>query len=89
MMTFRLGVSQLRTHKLGYRKGVTPVDYLDLFCAGDVETEGHFILVCLKYAEIREQYILESTSIALPVSNELSCWLPRISFFRQVLPRTS
>ena len=53
----RLGVSPLRTHKLRYRKDVTPVDYFCPFCVGNTETEVHFILLCPKYAEIREQYI--------------------------------
>ena len=45
------------THKLRYHKDVTPVHYSCPFCNSDVETEVHFILVCPKYAEIREQYI--------------------------------
>ena len=52
-----LGVLSPRTHKLRYRKDVTPVDYFCPFCVGDAETEVHFILVCPNYAEIREQYI--------------------------------
>ena len=50
----RLGVSPLRTHKLRHRKDVTPVDYSCPFCKSDVESEVSFILVCPKYAEIRE-----------------------------------
>ena len=57
MIRLRLGVSPLRTHKLRYRKDVTPVDYFCPFCKSDVKTEFHFILVCPKYAEIREQCI--------------------------------
>ena len=57
LIRLRLGVSPLRTHNLRYRKDVTHVDYFCLFCVGDAETEVHFILVCPKYAEIREQYI--------------------------------
>ena len=57
LIRLRLSVSPLRTHKLRYCKDATPVDYLCYFCKSDVETEVHFILVCLKYAEIREQYI--------------------------------
>ena len=57
LIRLRLGVSPLRTHKLRYCKGATPVDYFCPFCKSDVETEVHFILVCLKYTEIREQYI--------------------------------
>ena len=33
------------------------VDYFCPFCKNDVETEVHFILVCPRYAEIREPYI--------------------------------
>ena len=47
----------LRTHKLRYPEDVTPVNYYCPVCKSDVETEVHFILVCPKYAEIREQYI--------------------------------
>ena len=57
LITLRLGVSPLRTHKSRYRKDATPVDYFCPFFKSDVETEIHFILVCPKYAEIREQYI--------------------------------
>ena len=59
LIRLRLGVSPLRTHKLRYCKDATPVDYFCPFCKSDVETEVHFILVCPKYAEIREQYIPE------------------------------
>ena len=57
LIRLRLGVLPQRTHKLLYRKDVTSVDYFRPFCVGDAETEVHFILVCPKYAEIREQYI--------------------------------
>ena len=57
LIRLRLGESPLRTHKPRYRKDATPVDYFCPFCKSDVETEIHFILVCPKYAEIREQYI--------------------------------
>ena len=57
LIRLRLGVSPLRTHKLRYCKDATPADYFCPFCKSDVETEVHFILVCPKYAEIREQYI--------------------------------
>ena len=57
MIRLRLGVSPLRTHKLRYHKDVTPVDYSCPFCESDVETEVHFILVCPKYAETRQQYV--------------------------------
>ena len=53
----RLGGSPLRTHKLRSCKDATPVDYFCPFCKSGVETEVHFILVCPKYAEIREQYM--------------------------------
>ena len=43
--------------RLCYHKDVTPVDYSCPFCKSDVETEVHFILVCPKDEEIREQYI--------------------------------
>ena len=56
-LSLRFGVSPLGTHKLRYHKDVAPVDYSCPFCNDDVETEAHFILVCPKYAEIREQYI--------------------------------
>ena len=57
LIRLRLGVWPLGTHKLRYCKDATPVDYFCPFCKSDVETEVHFILVCPKYAEIREQYI--------------------------------
>ena len=57
LIRLRLGVSPPRTHKLRYCKDATPADYFCPFCKSDVETEVHFILVCPKYAEIREQYI--------------------------------
>ena len=57
MIRLRLGVSPLRTHKLQYHKNATPADYSCPFCKNDVETKVNFILVCPKYAEIREQYI--------------------------------
>ena len=57
LIRWRLGVSPLRTYKPRYRKDVTPVDYFCPFCVGNTETEVHFILLCPKYAEIREQYI--------------------------------
>ena len=53
----RLGVSPLRTHRLRYCKDATPVGCFCPFCKSDVETEVHFILVCPKYAEIRDQHI--------------------------------
>ena len=54
------GIYMNETRELGhprYCKDATPVDYSCPFCKSDVETEVHFILVCPKYAEIREQYI--------------------------------
>ena len=69
LIRLRPGVSPLRTHKLRYRKDVTPVDYFCPLCMGDAETEVHFILVCPKYAEIREQYIPRKYFNALPASN--------------------
>ena len=57
LIRLRLGVSPLKTHKLRYRKDVTPVDYFCPLCMGDAETEVHCILVCPEYVEIREQYI--------------------------------
>jgi len=56
-VSLRFGVSPLETHKLRYHKDVTLVHCSCPFCNSDVETEVHFILVCSKYAEIREQYI--------------------------------
>ena len=74
LIRLRLGVSPLRTHKLRYRKDVTPVDYSCPFCVGDAESEVHsFLSKICKY--------LENTSTALPVSNQLSCWLRQVSFF--------
>ena len=57
LIRLRLGVSPLRTHKLRYRKDVTPVDHCCPFCVGDADTEVFFILVCPAYADITEQYI--------------------------------
>ena len=57
LIRLRLGGSPLRTHKLRSCKDATPVDCFCRFCKSGVETEVHFILVCPKYAEIREQYM--------------------------------
>ena len=53
----RLGVSQIKVHKLRYAVNVRYEDLLCPICGNDVETEVHFMLVCPAYETIREQYI--------------------------------
>ena len=69
LIRLRLGVLPLRTHKVHYRKDVSPVDYFCPFCVGVAETEIHFILVCPKYADSREQYIPRKYLPAFPDSD--------------------
>jgi hypothetical protein len=57
LIRIRLGVSQLRTHKLRFAKNVSDESLLCPLCKIAVESEYHFILVCSAYNEIREMYI--------------------------------
>ena len=83
LIKIRIGVPPLRTHELRYRKDVTPIDYFCPFCVGAVETEVHFVLVCLKYAEIREQYIPRK-NFTCPSSFKLALLLATTSKFRLI-----
>ena len=81
-------MSPLRTHKLRYCKDATPVDYSCPFCKIDVKTEIHFILVCPKYADIREQYIPKkyftspsSFELALPLATTSKVLLLRLAIY--------
>ena len=88
LIRLRLGVSPLRTHKLCCHRDVTHVDYSCPFCKSDMETEVHFILVCPKYAEIREQHIPKkyftspsSTKFALLLATTSKVLLSRLAIY--------
>ena len=53
----RLGVSQLKPHKLRFAPRSACADLSCPFCKNVVESEIHFILICPQYLELREQYI--------------------------------
>jgi len=52
LLRFRLGVSQIKTHKYRNTKRINQ-DYACPFCKDIVETEAHFVLVCPAYDVIR------------------------------------
>lgn len=56
LVRLRLGVSQLKTHKLRFYTG-TNVDLSCPFCQHVDESEVHFVLVCPKYQDIRDDYL--------------------------------
>jgi uncharacterized protein YacL (UPF0231 family) len=57
LIRLRLGVSQLKTHKLRFAVNATYEDLVCPMCKGDVESEVHFLLVCPAYDSIRMQFI--------------------------------
>eukprot|EP00745_Piridium_sociabile_P037030 TRINITY_DN669_c0_g1_i9.p1 TRINITY_DN669_c0_g1~~TRINITY_DN669_c0_g1_i9.p1 ORF type:complete len:120 (-),score=12.16 TRINITY_DN669_c0_g1_i9:79-438(-) len=57
LIRVRLGVSQLKVHKLRFTVNLTETDLLCPVCKSQIESEIHFILTCPVYAELREQYI--------------------------------
>ena len=57
LIRFRLGVSQLKGHKLRFRTKLREVDLACPFCKFQRETEVHFVLKCPKYDNLRYQYI--------------------------------
>lgn len=57
LIRLRLGVSPLKVHRFRFNLNATSADLSCPFCCGSVEDEVHFVLVCPKYAELREYYI--------------------------------
>jgi len=57
LIRLRLGVSPLKVHRLRFNLNATAADLSCPFCFGSVEDEVHFVLVCPRYAELREYYI--------------------------------
>ena len=57
MARMRLGVSQIRTHKLRFVPGIEENDLICPLCRSGTETEIHFMFVCPIFKDLREQYI--------------------------------
>ena len=57
-ISFRLGVSPLKAHRLRYTDR-SQGNYTCPFCKDSDETEIHFLFVCAKYKKLRETYLLE------------------------------
>ena len=53
----RLGVSQLMPHKLRFVSNADCTHLFCPFCKNTLESEVHFVLICPRYAELREMYI--------------------------------
>ena len=56
LIRFRLGVSQLNTHKLRYSRANNANTNCP-FCRTEIESELHFLFVCPAYADLRNYYI--------------------------------
>ena len=56
LLRIRLGVSQLRSHRLRFARN-TEVDLACPFCNNEIESEIHFILSCPMYNDLRDKYI--------------------------------
>ena len=57
LIRLRLGVSQINTHKMRFRKNIPESELLCPLCKSQIETEVHFVLQCPNYSELRAQYI--------------------------------
>ena len=56
LLRIRLGVSQLRSHRLRFARNAE-ADLACPFCNYEIESEIHFILSCPMYNGIRDKYI--------------------------------
>ena len=56
LLRIRLGVSQLRPHRLRFARN-TEADLACPFCNNEIESEIHFILSCPMYNDLRDKYI--------------------------------
>ena len=56
LLRIRLGVSQLRSHRLRFARN-TEVDLACPFCNKEIESGIHFILSCPMYNDLRDKYI--------------------------------
>ena len=56
LLRIRLGVSQLRSHRLRFARNAE-ADLACPFRKNDIESEIHFILSCPMYYDLRDKYI--------------------------------
>ena len=56
LLRIRLGVSQLRSHRLHFARNAE-ADLACPFCNHETESEIHFILSCPMYNDLRDRYI--------------------------------
>ena len=88
LIRLRLGVSQLNTHKLRFKRNVKDDDLSCPFCVNQIETEIHFVLLCPRYADLRQQYIPSkyynntcSFKLVLLLANETKSISMRLAIF--------
>ena len=88
LIRLRLGVSQLNTHKLRFKRNVTNRDLSCPFCPNQEESEFHFVLLCPRYADLRQYYIPSkyynnpcAFKLTLLLANENKYLLMRLAVF--------
>jgi hypothetical protein len=64
LIRFRLGISDLKTHKYRYVKDHT-TDLSCPFCAGVVDEENHFLFECTRLSELRNKHLISKYRQAL------------------------